>query len=220
MTKIYLVTNIVNGKQYVGKTKYSLAHRWSQHCTRDYNTYLHNAIVKYGRDNFKIEEICRCSDDRWEELEKFYIAKLHTHYTEGGYNISRGGDINPMDDTGVSLKHKQIMSTKSMRDKTLGREHLIQYNNSDKRKLDDIRTSKRQRGIYNAQFKTYNNSRKIKVGMIKDGHIIKIFDSASDACKYLGKPNKEAGNILKHCDEINKFGRPAKMFGYNWTRRV
>lgn len=54
--------------------------------------------------------------------------------------------------------------------------------------------------------------------IIADGEIIKTFDSVADACRYLGKPTKEAGHILKVCDVINKYGRPAKHFGYSWTR--
>ena len=78
MTRIYLITNLISGKQYVGKTCYTLSHRFSQHCNRDdYATYLHNAIKKYGRDNFKIEEICTCEDDHWRELETFYIKFYH-----------------------------------------------------------------------------------------------------------------------------------------------
>lgn len=216
MTKIYLITNLVNGKQYVGKTKYSLAHRWLQHCNRNYNTYLHNAIVKYGKDNFKIEEICRCDDSHWEELEKFYIKEYHTHYTEGGYNVSWGGDSNPMDEPLAKQHHREKMGRVEQRQKD--RETIIRYNMSDKRKQNDIATSVRQKGIYVKQFSSYNDSKKVKVGMMVDGKIIKTFDSIADACKYLGKPTKEAGHILKVCDVINKHGRPAKHFGYSWTR--
>ncbi len=216
MTKIYLVTNLINGKQYVGKTKYSLAHRWAQHCTRPYNTYLHNAIVKYGKENFKIEELCRCSDDKWEDLEKYYIQKYHTHYTCGGYNISLGGDSNPMDDPVARERHKAKMS--SVEQKLKDSATIRKYNSSELRKQHDKKTSERQKGIYNTQFRKYNDSKKVRIGMIEEGKIIKEFDCASDACRFLGKPSKEAGHILKVCDCINKFGRPAKHFGYSWTR--
>ena len=151
MTRIYLITNLLNGKQYVGKTKYTIAHRFTQHCTRDYKTYLHNAIKKYGRENFIIEEICCCDDEYWKDLEQFYIKKLHTHYSEGGYNITWGGDDNPMDDEIVKHRHKKAMSTKEKREQD--RLNISKYNHSELRKLNDLETSKRQKGIYVAQFK-------------------------------------------------------------------
>lgn len=216
MTKIYLVTNLINGKQYVGKTKYSLAHRWTQHCNRPYNTYLHNAIVKYGKDNFKIEELCRCSDDAWKELEIFYIAKYHTHYTEGGYNVSRGGDSNPMDDPKAKEHHKLKMSSEEQRKRDS--ETMKRWNASDERKEWWRQLSYERRGKPVKPFVEYNDTKKVRVGMICDGKIIKKFDCVADACRYLGKPTKEAGHILKVCDVINKCGRPAKHFGYSWTR--
>lgn len=47
MTRIYLITNLLNGKQYVGKTIHTLSYRFSQHCNNNYyDTYIHNAIKK------------------------------------------------------------------------------------------------------------------------------------------------------------------------------
>lgn len=218
MTRIYLITNLVNGKQYVGKTKYTLAHRFTQHCTRDYHTYLHNAIKKYGRENFKIEEICKTDDEHWRELETFYIKFYHTHYTEGGYNVSWGGDNNPMDEPSVKAKHKSIMSSSQMIEKT--RKPLDDWNfgNTEKRLKFNEQVSERQSGIYPSGFKNYNNSKKIRVGMIENGIVIKEFDSVADALKFLGKPTKEAGNLLKYADKYNKNGKRAKTFGYSWTK--
>lgn len=216
MTKIYLVTNLVNGKQYVGKTKYSLAHRWLQHCNRPYNTYLHNAIEKYGKDNFKIEEICRCDDSHWKELEKFYIKEYRTHYTEGGYNVSWGGDSNPMDDPLAKQHHREKMGRVKQRQKDS--ETIKRWNASEERKEWWKKLSEERRGKPIKSFVEHNDSKKIRVGMISDGKIIKEFDSIADACRYLGKPTKEAGHILKVCGVINKHGKPAKHFGYSWIR--
>ena len=53
--KIYKITNLVNSKIYIGQTIRSLKERFRQHIYKQGCTYLHNAILKYGKENFKIE---------------------------------------------------------------------------------------------------------------------------------------------------------------------
>lgn len=92
---IYKVTNKINGKVYIGKTKYTLNDRKSQHFSecKLYNTHnkFHNALRKYGRRNFEWEIIDRASTE--EELnskEIFWIRELDC--INKGYNISKGGN--------------------------------------------------------------------------------------------------------------------------------
>lgn len=221
MTRIYLITNLLNGKQYVGKTRYTLAHRFTQHCNNNYNTYIHNAIQKYGRENFKIEQICTCDDCYWRELEQFYIKKFHTHYTEGGYNITWGGDDNPMDDKVVKHKHKKLMSTPERC--KLDSEIINKYNKSELRKINDKRTSERQKGIYNPHFKQYNDSRKQPIAMIdEDGNIIMKFESCADACRYIEETEHRkidksyTATFKRYSDKFNKNGKRAKFLGHSW----
>lgn len=217
MTKIYLITNLLDGKQYVGKTKYSLAHRFSQHCNNAYyNTYIHNAIKKYGKENFKIEELCRCNDNNWQELEKFYIEFYHTYVDDGGYNLTRGGDANPMDDPKIRLYLKQRLFEVNQTERA--RKTIMAYNNSEARKLQDKRTSIRQKGMYNDNFKRYNEQKSVRVGMVEDDKIIKEFDSVADALRFLNKSTRDAGRLLVYADKFNKNGKRAKFFGYSWVR--
>jgi len=83
---IYLTTNLISGKQYVGQTntnnKYYLGS----------GSILQNAIKKYGRKNFKRETLIECSSQ--EELDKqesFWIQALNT-LQPNGYNIELGGN--------------------------------------------------------------------------------------------------------------------------------
>lgn len=89
---IYRVTNMVNGKQYIGQTTRTLEQRWKEHCSNGSKcTYLHNAIVKYGKENFKVEQIDIALDQ--EELdykERQYINIYHT-LVPNGYNLDTGG---------------------------------------------------------------------------------------------------------------------------------
>lgn len=54
---IYKITNLVNNKVYIGQTERTLKERWGQHKYSKGCKYLHNAILKYGAESFKIEEI-------------------------------------------------------------------------------------------------------------------------------------------------------------------
>ena len=54
------ITNKVNNKSYIGQTRYSLEFRWRQHQHKKDNTYFHNAIKKYGVDNFELSILEEC----------------------------------------------------------------------------------------------------------------------------------------------------------------
>lgn len=93
---IYKITNLINGKCYVGQTTQPINIRFSQHCSDSKlrvknKTYLHNAIKKYGRDNFKIEVLVECySQKELNSKEIELIAQLKTLHPHG-YNLRTGG---------------------------------------------------------------------------------------------------------------------------------
>ena len=51
---VYLITNTINGKRYVGQTKRTLHERWWQHTHQKNCRYLSAAINKYGYISGKI----------------------------------------------------------------------------------------------------------------------------------------------------------------------
>ena len=97
MSIIYVITNQINHKQYVGKTSYSLDKRFKEHIYDshrglEYNKYrpLYMAFNKYGIENFIIEQLEEVPENKENEREQYWIAKLNT-YNEG-YNATLGGD--------------------------------------------------------------------------------------------------------------------------------
>lgn len=89
---IYVITNKVNNKKYVGQTVRDIETRFSEHLyeTRG-NSYLHNAIQAEGAKNFKIDLLETVPIDQLDERERFWINELNTLDHNVGYNISPGG---------------------------------------------------------------------------------------------------------------------------------
>lgn len=89
---IYKITNKVNNKVYIGQTRYTIEFRWRQHQHKNDNTYFHNAIHKYGIENFEVEMLEEVDVELLNEREIFYIAKYDSF--NSGYNLTIGGDGN------------------------------------------------------------------------------------------------------------------------------
>lgn len=96
---VYLVTNKVTGKQYVGQTVRKAKERWWQHlywgtCENPKNRfgYLHKAIQKYKPEAFIVETLHECkSKEEMDFVETFYIVLLNTK-APAGYNLTDGGE--------------------------------------------------------------------------------------------------------------------------------
>lgn len=88
---VYLVTNRINGKRYVGITRNKLRIRKAGHknaMNRGEKTKFLNALRKYGFDNFDFCEIYQCDTFCEAKVkEQEYIA-LH----KPEYNTTLGGD--------------------------------------------------------------------------------------------------------------------------------
>lgn len=94
---IYQITNTINGKIYIGKTVKTIEERFQNHirhsrCESQTQTYLHNAMRKYGTEAFITTELESGFDneDDLNEAEIRYIAELKPQYnmTAGGEGVS------------------------------------------------------------------------------------------------------------------------------------
>jgi len=93
--QVYLITNKVNGKKYVGQTIRTLKQRWNSHVTTARNGgkfAISKAINKYGSKAFSIETLRMCKSRK--ELNKFealFIDSIGT-ISPNGYNLTTGGE--------------------------------------------------------------------------------------------------------------------------------
>lgn len=90
---IYLTTNIVNGKIYVGQHKASVFD--SKY--KGSGVHLRNAVAKYGKESFIVEMIDTAENkEELSEKEIRWISKLDSRNADIGYNLSKGGVGHPM----------------------------------------------------------------------------------------------------------------------------
>ena len=93
---IYIIKNDINNKIYIGQSinikKRIQEHFWKSTCEKDisYNSALHNAIRKYGKEHFSWEILQECEPSLLDEYEKLYI-KQYNCISPNGYNILSGG---------------------------------------------------------------------------------------------------------------------------------
>lgn len=93
---VYLVTNLVNGKVYVGKTEKGLQKRWSKHvenCRKGVGFRLYTAMRKYDPSSFSIEVVdIAKSGKEMNDLERIWIFLMCSRDPKYGYNMTDGGD--------------------------------------------------------------------------------------------------------------------------------
>jgi group I intron endonuclease len=96
---IYVATNTVNGKIYIGQTCNTLAWRWRVHVKdakrAKTEQYFHRAIRRYGEEAFVVEELARVdSREELDRLERFYILAFESYPPSKGkgYNMTEGGE--------------------------------------------------------------------------------------------------------------------------------
>ena len=92
---IYIATNTINGKEYVGFSTASLHVRKRRHeqaANNDSPTYFHASIRKYGVEAFEWYVLFEHEDEKWTltEMEPRFIA-WHDTFTNG-YNMTEGGE--------------------------------------------------------------------------------------------------------------------------------
>ena len=131
---IYKITNLVNGKIYIGQTK-DLSSRWSDHKYKakkigsSSRQLVTRAIAKYGSSNFIFEPIATClTQDSSNDAERQIISQNDATNSNIGYNISAGGDVFPPTKEMIvrrssSLKRYYLFNNHHFKGKNLSESH-------------------------------------------------------------------------------------------------
>lgn len=191
--EIYVITNRVNGKVYVGQTKQGIDTRMKQHrCPSDGCPALKRAYEKYGKDAFEVLKLdsAKTREDA-NRKEKMWIALYDSTNSVKGYNLSKGGVIGDFNDE--TLK-KMSLSKMGEKNSFWGKHHTEET----KQKM-----SKTRKGLHIGE----KHPRAKRVLCVETGVIyncIKDADIATGASRH---------HICQVCE--HKHGRKTAG-GYHW----
>lgn len=213
---IYKVTNQINNKSYIGKSKHIYL-RWKQHHTEPfnknanaYNTLFYRAIRKYGIDQFKFEIIEECLEKELNERERYWIKQYNTFIlstNSQGYNMTEGGEK-----TSFQLQYDIDLIEKLWNEgKTYSEIRQITNYNSNilTRYLDylqiDINERRRRANLY---------KEKIVYKYSLNGDYIQSYPSVSQAVRSLLSeyPKANTSNICYACS-----GKIQQAYGCIWS---
>lgn len=91
---IYKITNLENGRCYIGQTRQAFKERWRTHLKRGVKAEpgtqnkLYAAMWEDGAENFTFEVLATCAPEELNEKERDYIALYHAD--TWGYNGTGG----------------------------------------------------------------------------------------------------------------------------------
>ena len=209
MAFIYKVTNLKNNKIYIGKTNYSIQHRWQQHIyssynnnkdNKEYNFLLHKAIRKYGEENFLVEKIEEISDNDSFEREKYWINfyKSCILSPDGfGYNMTFGGEGS------TKINYSEVFS---MWESGLGSVEISEILKCNKKTIKEI--LKNNSNYTKEEDRTRNIGKKV-YQYNSNGILLKEYPSVTAAAKEF-KVNPST--INKCCNKVKQSCK-----GYFWS---
>ena len=216
LNTIYKITNIINGKVYIGKTIYTIEERFKKH-KNDYTKEsekdrpLYRAMNKYGFDNFKIELIeTNIPDEQINEKEIYYIKYYNSYVgfpNSNGYNATLGGD-------GKKYKDYDIKDIISFYEQCYNIKEVSRKFNLDPSRIRRMLIANEvemhpELGVAIAKEKS---SKPIyKIDLNKD-IILEKFPSRAEANISLGK-NKDNGTISDACRARRGHH---KAYGFRW----
>ena len=213
---VYIHTNKINNKKYIGLTGKQPEQRWSNGKHYNHSTHFNRAIQKYGWDNFEHEIVkTHLTAEEASELEKELIKKYDTTNMEHGYNLDSGGSRTTHSNETKEKIRKAITGIKRS-DKTkekLRKAAIGNKNSVGKHHTEEARQKNREAHI--GKTHTLSEEAKLKISLSQKTRkeIICVelnleFHSVGATAKYFGTAQ---GNISQALT-----GRSKTCLGYHW----
>lgn len=201
---IYIITNMKNGKCYVGQTiRKKPQARWSCEKSNPHGILKH-AFSKYGIEQFKFETIHEVPDsetmrDDLDSLEIMEIGQRNT-LQPNGYNIERGGKRYKGD--GNKGKPRSEETKLRISSSLVGKKH------SEDRRRQNSESHKGEKHSRFGKFGKDSPTSKKVFQLTLNGEHLRMFDSISIASK---ETSISIQNISKCCR-----GKSKTSCGFIW----
>lgn len=222
MGYIYLITNKVNKKQYIGQTKCEdIETRWRYHkkmSNVSIGRHLLAAYQKYGIENFKFQIVCITFDEACNALEEYYIQKFNT-LAPNGYNLKLGGRASRHHEETKKLMSESIkkIMTEERRNKMIEQSKNYHANNkvvcTDKqKKLISERQKAYWANLTDEERKKISDERKSRLRnkAISEKVLLALQKGHELNKKRIGKYDLQ-NNLLKTYESISDAARDVKI---------
>jgi len=211
---IYMIKNKINGKIYIGQTTRPIEKRFAEHRTRKKGySAIHDAIKKYGWNNFEIDWY-ECPDEDLNFDEEVLVREMRT-LSPDGYNLMEGGGNGGK----RSEESKQKMS-KSHLGKTLSDEHRqnLRISNHNYGKFgEDNPNFGRKASEKTKKTQSENNAKNRRVYQYDlDGTFIDTFRSGEEAARHI-KGDGTDGTLISACARGVRKRKTVYKFKWSYT---
>lgn len=156
---VYVHTNRINNKKYVGITTGKPEYRWYNNGTGYIKQkHFYSAIQKYGWENFDHQIIEVQSREEMIYLEKYLISYYYTTNKDYGYNKSIGGETcdqgkNSTTKEYMSEIHKEYYEQNKSKIKEMSRQYRLDHKDKYLDYLREYRrTHKEQRARVHKEY--------------------------------------------------------------------
>jgi len=128
---IYKITNLVNGKIYIGQTKRDINIRMADHVKRN-KYYVQRSLNKYGLESFAVSIIDEADTKRAIDEKEIHWIKFYNCRSPRGYNCTKGGDGND-NPRSAETREKVRLANLGEKHPFYGKHHSVESN--QKRRL-------------------------------------------------------------------------------------
>ena len=213
---VYIHTNKINGKKYIGLTSKNPEERWRNGNGYNHSTHFNRAIKKYGWNNFVHEVYASgLTSQEASVLEQRLISEYNTTNDKYGYNLDAGGSRTKHSEetkqkisAAVTGKKRSPETIEKLRKASTGNKNSIGHKQSEESKQKNREAHIGKTHILSEEQKTniaLGHKNRKEVICVETGE---VFPSIGIAAK---RSNTSQGSISSVLT-----GRSKTAGGYHW----
>lgn len=192
---IYKISNLVNGKSYVGRTS-CFERRMKEHKKK--GSYMRYFFDQYGIENFSFEIICKTKTKEETYQKEIEMIKIHNTLEPNGYNRSKGGistlGFHHSEETKKAISLKRKGKYTKAKNPFYGKKHTLETRNKMRKSWENREVTETMMN----NIKKGTEKVKRKVIAVETQEEFDCIQRASE------KYNVAATNISRACREPNR----------------